>query len=78
MSHGSEQRMCEDHQELTHPPHPVNVVLSTVRQCDIDDIGQARNVQATSRHIGTDQKSYSPLLEGLHHLQDVSVDEQCC
>ena len=51
---------------LTDTPDPVDVVFVPVRQCHIDDIWQASNIDAPSSHICGDQEAHIARLERLH------------
>lgn len=50
---------------LTNSTHSVNVVLRPVRQGHVDEKGQARYVDAASRHICADEEAYVTILKGL-------------
>ena len=58
--------MCVKAGQLTHTPHPVDVVFRAVRQRHVDDVGQTGNVNAACRHICADQEADVSILEGLH------------
>ena len=66
----------------TYAPNTMDVVLRSIWEGQVDDIGQPGDVDSPSRNISADEEAYIPLLEclaaAMSSKQSVMLQEDMC